>query len=56
MMKLIKSDAAIIAILTLLLFVFVKFQDVSAATAGDGQQASPTAAAAFPAAARGTQR
>lgn len=31
MMKLLKSDAALIAVLTLLLFAFVKYQDVSAA-------------------------
>jgi hypothetical protein len=42
MMKLIKSDAAIIAILTLLLFAFVKYQDVSAATLSDAEHLPPT--------------
>ena len=42
MMKLIKSDAAIIAVLTLLLFAFVKFQDVSAATLPQGKLPAPT--------------
>lgn len=56
MMKLIQSDAAIIAILTLLLFAFVKFQDVSAATVTEAQQVSPIIATALPAAGHGTPR
>lgn len=55
-MKLIKSDAAIIAILTLLLFAFVKFQDVSAATVTDALQVSPIVATALPAGGYGTPR
>ena len=48
MLKLIKSDAAIIAVLTLLLFAFVKFQDVSAATLPDANLYAPPATSIVP--------